>query len=61
MNTNPTHINNTPAFHTHTFLPLELKAVGGAIRLGRGNNGCLHANRQNMIEQLTVEPLVNSD
>jgi hypothetical protein len=35
MNDNSTQSDKSTPIHTHNFPPLELQAVGGAIRLGR--------------------------
>jgi hypothetical protein len=47
MNNNP--IQPTTPIHTHTVPPLELQAVGGAMRLGRKNDG-LDAMREEVKE-----------
>ena len=39
MDNNPIQPNTTTPIHSHKVPPLELQAVGGAMRLGRKNDG----------------------
>lgn len=54
MKNTPTHISNTPAIHTHAVSPLELQAVGGAMRLGWKKDG-LDAMRQQVLQNMIMQ------
>jgi hypothetical protein len=56
MNNN-TQPNTTTPIHTHTVPPLELQAVGGAMRLGRKNDG-LEAMRQQALQSAVVQSIL---
>ena len=55
MNNNPIQPNTNT--HTHTVPPLELQAVGGAMRLGRKNDG-LDAMRQQVLQSAVVRNIL---
>lgn len=57
-NNNPIQPNTTTPIHTHTVPPLELQAVGGAMRLGRKKDG-LDAMRQTALQNLILERALN--
>jgi len=54
-NNNPTQ--PTTPIHTHTVPPLELQAVGGAMRLGRKKDG-LDAMRQQAQQSAIVRSII---
>ena len=49
---NSTQISNATLIHTHSIPSLELKAVGGAIRLGRRQNSGLEEIKQQMLQSV---------
>jgi hypothetical protein len=57
-NNNPIQPSTTP-IHTHTVPPLELQAVGGAMRLGRKNDG-LDAMRQTALHNVIMRRALGS-
>jgi hypothetical protein len=48
---------NTP-IHTHAVPPLELQAVGGAMRLGRRKNDGLDAMRQQVLSSAVARRIL---
>ena len=57
MNNNPTQPNTTNPIHSHPVPPLELQAVGGAMRLGRKKDG-LDAMRQQVLQSAAIQSIL---
>ena len=55
-NNNPIQPSTTP-IHSHPVPPLELQAVGGAMRLGRKKDG-LDAMRQQALQSAVVRRIL---
>jgi hypothetical protein len=53
-NDNSTQANTTTPFHSHTVPPLELQAVGGAIRLGRRNSD-LEEMKEQVLQNMVLQ------
>jgi len=58
MNNNPTQPNTTTPIHSHPVPPLELQAVGGAMRLGRRKDDGLDAMRQQALQSAVVQSIL---
>ena len=59
MNNNPIQPNTTTTpVHTHTVPPLELQAVGGAMRLGRRKDDGLDAMWQQVISSVVARSVL---
>jgi hypothetical protein len=56
-NNNPIQPNTTTPIHPHPIPPLELQAVGGAMRLGRKKDG-LDAIRQQALQSVAVRRIL---
>jgi len=57
MNNNTQPSTTTTPIHSHPVPPLELQAVGGAMRLGRKNDG-LDAMRQQALQSAVVRRIL---
>ena len=56
-NNNPIQPTIKTPIHSHTLPPLELQAVGGAMRLGRKKDG-LDAMRQQVLQSAAIQSIL---